>query len=143
MSVRAHRFPFAVVVHFLLAAAAIVAVLAQSLSAAPQQNLPTKPPMTDLKDAAPWPDTAAIAAAKRTADNRPLFATTDTLVFSLVADFGQVQRDREPDGQKTYPAQLIVTQPNRAETSIPVRIRTRGHSRLKPDFCTFAPLRVE
>lgn len=113
------------------------------LTAAPQQNLPTKAPVTDPKDASPWPDAAALAAAKRAADSRPLFAAAEPLVFTLVADFGQVQKDREPDSTRSYPAKLIVAQSSQSETSIPVQIRTRGHSRLKPDFCTFAPLRIE
>ena len=39
-----------------------------------------------------------------------------------------------------YPARIVVAQPDGSEASIPVRIRTRGHSRLRPDTCTFAPL---
>jgi hypothetical protein len=123
--------------------AAIVLSSNGALSAGAQQNLPTKPPTADPKDASPWPATDAIAAAKRAADHRPLFASTELLAFSLVADFGQVQRDRETENPRMYPATIVVADGKGGDTSIPVRIRTRGHSRRKPDACTFAPLRIE
>jgi hypothetical protein len=113
------------------------------LAAGAQQNLPTKPPFTDPKDAGPWPTASALAAAKRAADDRPLFAAADPLPFTLIADFGQVQRDRETENPRMYPATVIVADKTGAETSIAVRIRTRGHSRRKPDACAFAPLRIE
>jgi hypothetical protein len=113
-----------------------------SLSAAPQ-NGATLPTIKDPKDDRPWPNAAALAAARQVAEQRPLFASEEPLSLSLVADFGQVQGDREPNGERTYPATIVLSQGAAAEKSIPVRIRTRGHSRLKRDFCTFAPLRIE
>ncbi len=126
----------------LFLATLIALVTAAGLSAGPQQNVPLRAPAADPSDQEPFPDRATLAATKRTVDNRPLFTSTDVLVFSLVADFGQVQRDRTPDGEKMYPASVVVMEKGK-EVSIPAKIRTRGHSRLKPDFCTFAPLRVE
>jgi hypothetical protein len=107
------------------------------------QNGTALTPIKDPSDEKPWPDAAAMEKARTDAERRPLFASSEPLALSLVADFGQVQRDREPNGEKTYPATIILGQGTSEERSIPVRIRTRGHSRLKPDFCTFAPLRVE
>jgi hypothetical protein len=54
-----------------------------------------------------------------------------------------VQRDREPTSTTTYPATLTVAGAGGAPTTLPLRIRTRGHSRRKPTNCTFAPLRLE
>jgi|KBSMisStandDraft_5_1062788.scaffolds.fasta_scaffold26990_3 hypothetical protein len=113
---------------------------AAGLSAA--QNGTVLPPKKDSKDEKVWPDAAAIEAARLAAENRPLFASSEPLGFSLVADFGQVQHDRDPESDKNYPASIVLSQGTPEEKSIAVRIRTRGHSRLKPDFCTFAPLRI-
>lgn len=102
------------------------------------------PPITASKpDTEPWPDAEVLAERRRAAENRPLFATSEPLVFTLLADFRAVQRDRSPESTETYPATLVVARADGTEASIPLRIRTRGHSRRKPDFCTFAPLRLE
>ena len=90
-----------------------------------------------------WPDAATMTARKDAAERRPLFASKAPLPFSLIADFNAVQSDRDPLSTKTYPATLAVVGSSGAEVSIPVRIRTRGHSRRKPTMCTFAPLRIE
>jgi hypothetical protein len=113
---------------------------AAGLSAA--QNGTILPPKKDPKDEKAWPDAAAIEASRLAAENRPLFASTEPLGLSLVADFGQVQHDRDPGSVKDYPASIVLSQGTPQEKSIAVRIRTRGHSRLKPDFCAFAPLRI-
>jgi hypothetical protein len=84
-----------------------------------------------------------VARRKAAAESRPLFASSDPLAFTLLADFGDVQRDRDPESTRTYPATLVVAGGDGADVSIPTRIRTRGHSRRKPTSCTFAPLRVE
>ena len=113
---------------------------ATSLSAA--QNGAPLPSTKDPNDDRAWPSPAALEAARLAAEQRPLFASNEPLAFSLTADFGQVQGDRDPNGEKTYPATIVVAQGTPGEQSIPVRIRTRGHTRLRRDFCTFAPLRV-
>lgn len=91
----------------------------------------------------PWPDAAATAAEQRAAENRALFASSEPLAFTLRADFKTVQRDRDLESTVTHPATLVVSAGDGTDRSIPVRIRTRGHSRRKPGLCTFAPLRVE
>lgn len=124
-----------------LLAACLLSVSA-TLVAAPQNGTQLRL-ATDPKDNSPWPGAPALAAAKRDADGRPLFAAADPLVFSLVADFNKIQGDRDPDSDTTYPATVIVAEGTPNEKSIPALVRTRGHSRLKPGFCTFAPLRLE
>jgi hypothetical protein len=115
-------------------------VAATSISAA--QNGSLLSARKDPRDDRPWPEPAALEAARLAADRRPLFVSDEPLAFSLRADFGQVQGDRDPDGQKTYAASIVLSQGTAAERSIPVQVRTRGHSRLKPEFCSFAPLRL-
>jgi hypothetical protein len=91
----------------------------------------------------PWQDAATTAAERRAAENRPLFAASEPLAFTLRADFKAVQRDRNVESTATHPATLVVPAGDGTDRSIPVRIRTRGHSRRKPGLCTFAPLRIE
>jgi hypothetical protein len=93
--------------------------------------------------AEPWPDAAALAERRQSAERRPLFVQAEPLEFSLVADFRAVQRDRDPASTKTYPATLIVKRADGTDASIAMKIRTRGHSRRRPTTCTFAPLRLE
>jgi hypothetical protein len=124
----------------LLATLGVSAGAEQAAPPAPPQAAPTAPAQAETE---PWPDPEVLAERKRAAEGRPLFAASEPLAFTLLADFGAVQRDRNPVSTKTYPATLVVLRQDGSEASIPMRIRTRGHSRRKPDFCTFAPLRLE
>ena len=90
-----------------------------------------------------WPDAETMAERRRAAERRPLFAQAEPLAFTLIADFRAVQRDRNPESTRTYPATLIVKRPDGSDASIAMRIRTRGHSRRRPTTCSFAPLRLE
>src|SRR5688572_31101615 len=76
-------------------------------------------------EAEPWPDPEVIAERKRVAEGRPLFAASEPLAFTLLADFRAVQRDRNPESTRTYPATLVVAGQDGTEASIPMRIRTR------------------
>lgn len=120
------NFPVPVTVVLALAA------LCSTLTAGPQA-LPSKS----------WPDAATTAAEQQAAENRALFASSEPLAFTLRADFKAVQRDRDRESTVTYPATLVVPAGDGTDQSIPVRIRTRGHSRRKPGLCIFAPLRIE
>lgn len=90
-----------------------------------------------------WPDAAALSARREAAERLPLFSTHEPLAFTLIADFNVVQRDRNELSTTTYPATLVVAKSDGGDASLPVRIRTRGHSRRNPNTCDFAPLRVE
>ena len=59
-----------------------------------------------------------------------------------MADFKAVNRDRNPESTRTFPATLVVQGPS-GEQRLGVRIRTRGHARRNIATCTFAPLRIE
>jgi hypothetical protein len=93
--------------------------------------------------AEPWPAPEVLAERQAAAEQRPLFASKEPLAFTLIADFGAVQRDRNPESTKMFPATLVVARADGTDALIPVQLRTRGHSRRKPESCTFAPLRLE
>src|SRR6476620_10941599 len=87
---------------------------------------------------APFPDEATLAKRKNDADNRPLFSTETPLEFTLTADFKTVNKDRNPNSTKVFPATMTV-----GDKTFPLNIRTRGHVRRMSQTCTFAPLRLE
>ena len=111
-------------------ATALMALAARGEAATSPQSARSAPPgrVVDAGDSKPWPDAATLADTRRVAEARPLFAASEPLVFSLVADFRAVQRDRNPESTTTYRATILVAQRDGAEVSIPLRIRTRGHS---------------
>lgn len=80
---------------------------------------------------------------QRAALQRALFASDEPLPITLIADFKAVNRDRDPESTKVFPATLVVGNGQGGEDRIQVNIRTRGHSRRLSATCTFAPLRVE
>src|SRR5215813_6821793 len=130
---------------FRLGTYAFVAVLISgllSVGGSAQQKAPAsakakKDPM------APFPDEATIAKRKNEADNRPLFATETPLEFTLTADFKTVNKDRNPNSTKVFPATMTVAKADGTQATIPLNIRTRGHVRRMQQTCTFAPLRLE
>ena len=119
---------------------ALTAVLcALAIASAAGQSAPASPPPA----AAPWPDPPALTTRRLAAERRPLFATDTPLAFTLTADFNVVNRDRNPKSTKTFPATLTASGADGSPVTIPVRIRTRGHSRRLQRTCSFAPLRIE
>jgi hypothetical protein len=99
---------------------------------------PKRPPSSKLAE--PWPDAAKLAKERRAAEARRLFQKSDTLVFTLTADFKAVNRDRDPASTKTFPAVLTTTDSAGATSRVTVALRTRGNLRLKPRICGFPPL---
>lgn len=98
--------------------------------------------------AAPTVKTAADTLEDRlrrqsAAQQRPLFTADDPLPFTLIADFKAVNRDRNPESTRVFPATLVVANRAGGESRLHVNIRTRGHSRRMSSTCTFAPLRIE
>jgi hypothetical protein len=91
----------------------------------------------------PWPDAATVAERKRDAERRRLFRSDELLPVTLKADFRAVMRDRNEDSVRTYPATISFPAADGSVLSMPLRIRTRGHSRRNVRTCTFAPLRLE
>ena len=83
------------------------------------------------------------AEAARKANTRALFAVTEPIAFSLVANFGAVARDRDTLSKKRFDGTVVVMDSAGAERRIPVKLRTRGHFRLLSRNCRFVPLRIE
>ena len=94
------------------------------------------------KMAEPWPDAAAIAARRTAAENRPLFNGNDPLALVLTSDFKALGKERNENSLKRFEATIAVGS-DPAATGVPVKLGTRGHSRLRSVTCGFPPIRVE
>ena len=114
-----------------------LAGLAFSFAAQPPRK---KDPRIRLAE--PWPDAEKMQQRRDDAERRPLFQSSDPLPFTLTADFKAVGKDRKPGSGRRFPAVLSVVGLDGQPRSIPVQLRTRGHSRLVQN-CGFVPLRVE
>jgi hypothetical protein len=101
---------------------------------------PKKNPL--LKLAEPWPAAEVMEATRVEVDSRRLFKETEPLTFTLTADFKALNKERNPDNKKLFPAVLTVLETKGAQ-DIPVKIGSRGHFRLMPRNCDFVPIRVE
>jgi hypothetical protein len=88
-------------------------------------------------------DPKEIEERRKDAEGRALFATDAVLEFTLTADFKAVNRDRNPESRKVFPATLTVARADGTAVTFPLNIRTRGHARRLPQTCSFAPLRLE
>ena len=76
-------------------------------------------------------------------EKRPLFTGTDAFPLTLAADFKIINKDRSVEGKKDYPGLLTVPGLDGKPTTLHVKLRTRGHFRLRAGSCSFVPLRVE
>jgi len=115
-----------------------------SVAGSAQQRTAAPAPGKTPKDVnAPFPDEAALAERKKAAEGRPLFATETPLEFTLTADFKTVNKDRNPNSTKVFPATMTVAKADGSQATFPLNIRTRGHVRRMSQTCTFAPLRLE
>jgi hypothetical protein len=125
------------------ALAGILTVLAFSGAPFAGPQAQTKPAPPKSKSSAGFPDAKTLADRRQAAEKRRLFRTTDPLEFTLIANFKAVNRDRGPISTKTFPATIQFVKDNGTPASIPLQIRTRGHSRRRFEVCEFAPLRLE
>src|SRR5262249_49948933 len=118
--------------------------LAVSVSGQDKQNRPVDPKAL-AKLAAPWPGPDEMAERRLAAERRPLFVATDAFPFTLSADFKTINKDRRVEGKVPYPALLTLPAGagNEAPRTLHVKLRTRGHFRLRASSCSFVPLRVE
>jgi hypothetical protein len=90
-----------------------------------------------------WPSADVIRQRRSAAEARPLFTSELPLPITLAADFKAVQRDRNVESSKVFPATLSVARQDGSIARLPVQIRTRGHSRRLQRTCSFAPLRIQ
>ena len=136
MSVRLAASSLAIAVAF---AAAVP--LSSAQSSMPPGAAGKKNPL--LKLAEPWPDAEALKARRLEAEARPLFKRTDPLEFTLTANFGAINKDRNPESTTRYPATLTVAAADGAPRDIAVKLSARGHFRRMARNCGVVPLRVE
>ncbi len=119
-----------------------VAALPEAVQSPPPLAQAAKPTAAGATNK-PLPDAAALAERKKEAERRRLFRSEDPLEATLSADFKAVMRDRDPKSTVTFPATISFQASDGSKKSIPLKIRTRGHSRRNPVTCSFAPLRLE
>lgn len=85
---------------------------------------------------------AKIAKDSVDAQARALFATREPLAFTLIANFGNISKDRDSTSKVRHPGTLVVMDSAGVERKIPVHLRTRGHFRLRRSTCRFVNLLV-
>ena len=102
---------------------------------------PKKSPLLKLVEA--WPEDDVLKARRTEADSRRLFKEHDPLAFTLTADFKAINKNRDPESTKRFPAVLAVADGKGAPRDIEVKLGTRGHFRLMARNCDFVPLRLE
>jgi hypothetical protein len=125
-----------------LVALIVVCGVAQSvLAQKPAARPPKKNPLLKLTE--PWPEEDVVQARRTESDTRRLFKETAPLAFTLTADFGAINKERNADSVRRFPAVLSIPGENGAERRISVKLGTRGHFRLMARNCDFVPLRVE
>lgn len=123
----------------------VVAMVVLSLvvaAATPAQDTAKQKKNPLARLAEPWPDAERMRERREDALARRLFQSSDPLPFTLTADFKALNKDRNPNSTKRFPAVLSVVGDDGQARSIPVSLGTRGHSRLIHN-CGFVPIRVE
>ncbi len=71
----------------------------------------------------------------------PLFASNETLHFTLVADFNDIHKDRKQESDYE-PAELFFGPAAADVDGLELKIKTRGRYRLKRSTCKYPPLRL-
>jgi hypothetical protein len=123
---------------------AVLMVVWMAASSPVAQKAPAPPPKKNplLKLAEPWPEDEVVQARRTESDSRRLFKETEPLAFTLTADFNAINKDRNPNSTRRFPAVLTVAS-DKGPQDIQVKLGTRGHFRLMARNCDFVPLRVE
>lgn len=80
---------------------------------------------------------------KADAEALRLFAAEEPIAITLAADFRTVNKDRNPNSKKQYPAQLTMADENGRTRTVPVKLNARGHVRRMARTCDYVPLRIE
>ncbi|MEO6443547.1 MAG: hypothetical protein ABIZ91_05640 [Gemmatimonadaceae bacterium] len=90
------------------------------------------------------PEEEAKRTSKRAekAEKLPLFNSLQPLAFSLIANFGDISKDRDTLSKKQFDGKIVVKDDSGAERMIPVKLRTRGHFRLMSRNCRFVNMLV-
>src|SRR5690242_8289207 len=56
----------------------------------------------------PWPEASVLESRRKEAESRALFAADAPLEFTLTADFKTVNKDRDVESTKVFPATMTV-----------------------------------
>ena len=123
-----------------------IAVLMSCLLAPPMLAQTKEPAVKHsalLKLAEPWPEAEVVHARRLEVESMPLFSGSDPFALTLAADFKTINKDRSVEGKKDYPGVVTVSGPDGKPLTLNVKLRTRGHFRLRASSCSFVPLRVE
>src|SRR4029450_7357791 len=91
---------------------------------------PHPPPQVQQPPPTWPPDAKPLESRRKSAEEVRLFARAEPLAITLSADFKAVMRDRDPKSTKTFPATISYPNEDGTTATIPLQIRTRGHSRL-------------
>ena len=102
---------------------------------APAAPPPKKNPLAKLVE--PWPTAEKLAERRADAEADPLFAAAEPLEITLAGDFKTINKDRNPESKKPYPATMRF-----GDADIPVTVNARGHLRRMAQTCDYVPLRV-
>src|SRR5437899_3618384 len=108
-----------------------------------QTKQPAVKPAVVGKLAEPWPDTEAMRERRIDAEGRRLFAAADIVPLTLTADFKNINKDRRTEDKQDYEGTIAAPGASAATDSLNVKLRTRGHFRLRSSSCSFVPLRLE
>ena len=119
-----------------LALATTLAATAQGQGQAP----PAKNPFLKLVE--PWPDAKTMRQRKVEAEALRLFASEAPVALTLTTDLKAVNKDRNPNSKKLYPARLTTTTENGAAHTVPVTLNARGHLRRMARICDHVPLKL-
>jgi hypothetical protein len=127
------------------AVAVLVVCTAVQISHGQEKTAPVEPAKKNpyLKLVEPWPEPAVLLARRTEAEKRPLFETSQPLVFTLTADFKAINKDRRPESTTRFPGVISVTDDRGREQTIKVMLSARGHFRRMARNCAFVPLRLE
>jgi hypothetical protein len=143
----AHSFTRLVAATTVAVGIAVVGFVAQSgaaaRSAAQEKTAGAKEQARLARLGEPWPSAEKMSERRLEAEKRPMFSGTDPVAFTLRADFKAVNRDRDPQSTRRFPATLVVPGPDGQAREIPVQIGTRGNARLNVRVCSAAPLKIE
>lgn len=86
------------------------------------------------------PASAAEAEAEDGNKAVPLFSSNDIVEVTISAPFREIMRDRE--SSEEFEGTLVYKDPTAEETTLDIRVRTRGRFRRQAKICPFAPLRL-
>lgn len=85
-----------------------------------------------------FPSREAVEAAR----SAPLFSSNEMVEITIEADFNALRRQDRVRDSDQRPALLRWSEPDGAEGSLEIQIRTRGNFRLMTRNCDFPPLRL-